>query len=143
MKTKEIKVYNLPEDRVINESIDAKPYLLIVIVIIFGLFLMGEDFASGLTVAIFGAAVLLLMPRSTLIEFYDDYLILYNKANHNFCTMVYYEDVASWHYSYGITVDELLIELEDGNVLSVEGFNKMLFESNMNRYLKNKKQKTR
>ena len=143
MKTKEIKVYNLPEDRLINETIDAKPYLLITLIIIFGLFLMGEDLTSGLTVALFGVAILLFMPRRTLIEFYDDYLILYNKANHYFCTMVYYEDVASWHYSYGITVDELLIELNDGNVLSIEGFNKMLFEGNMNRYLKNKKHKNR
>lgn len=142
MKTKEIKSHNLPETRVINESIEAKPYLLIVLFIVAGLFvLVFNDRTLGVSLMFFGFCTLFFMPKRTLIEFHDEYLVLYNKANHAECTMVYYEDVRSWNYSVGFSDDELYIELNDGSSLRIEAFSKFLFESLMNRYLKDRKKK--
>ena len=141
MKSKELKQYNLPEDRIILSQIDAKPNVILfaILFIGFGLVTLKSIIwgASMILVSFMGIVVL---PKRVLIEFCYDYLILYNHANKTTCEIIYYEDVLKWKYVAGLGYDELRIKLVDDSVHKVDGFSKMLFETSMNRFLKDKKE---
>lgn len=143
MKSKELKTYNLPSEDLLMARIDAKPTILFVLLLLFGLlsFLLDIPSIYGTILILFALFGMAYMPRVVLIEFYKDYLVLYNKADRETCVLIYYEDIASWYYSWGANRDYLYIELADGNTEKIEGFSKTLFESNMNRFLKDKHRK--
>jgi len=141
MRSKELKTYNLPENGSPVSVIDAKPYELIIFVLFIGILMVvtNVSLAYGITVIGFAFGCILFLPRTILIDFYYDYLILYNKANKEDCALIYYEDVVSWTYQKGKSLDYVLIELEDGTVEKIEAFSKTLFTLHFNTVLKNKK----
>lgn len=142
MKTKEIKRYNLPVDRTIIKRIDAKPYELLAILVFIALVISLNDhwyFGGGF--AFFGILIFVVMPNRLLIEFTDEYLVLYNHVNSADCMIVYYDDVVSWRYNVGFKEDELIITLSDGSTQKIEAFSKLTFELAMNKFLKDKKDK--
>ncbi len=141
MKSKELKTYNLPEDNPVIAEIDAKPNFLFWILILMGLFSFLTSFPKvyGIILIGFSLCALIYMPRVVLMEFFQDYLVAFNKADKNNCVLIYYEDIASWHYSRGASRDYLCIELVNGTTEQIEAFSKSVFESNMNRFLKDKR----
>lgn len=142
MKTKEIKRYNLPNERMIIKKIDAKPYeLFIVFFLISILLVVNTTWYYGGGLALMIVIVFLIMPNRILIEFTNEFLVLYNKGNSSDCYIVYYEDVVSWKYNVGFKDDNLAISLIDGTTLKIEAFSKIQFEHYMNRFLKDKKEK--
>lgn len=139
MKSKQLKSYNLSPDRTYNELLDAKPYGLFVALVVVGiLFLVYLKLTSGailITISIFSAIVL---PSRRLIEFYDDNMIIYNKASRNDCFNIYYSDVISWTYNQRVTDDDVTFFLKDGTSQSVDAYSKILFEKRLNKYMKDK-----
>ena len=83
------------------------------------------------------------MPKVVLMQFFSDFLVMYNKADKNTCELIYYEDVVSWHYAWSANRDYLYIELKDGQTERIEAFSKTIFEYNMNRFLKAKHKKSK
>ena len=144
MKSKELKVYNLPKDDLVISSIDAKPTLLFMLIILLGLISFAFDipWMYGTTMLSVGIIAMAFMPRVVMVEFYQDYMILYNRADKDVCILVYYDDVSSWNYVRGVSRDYLYIELQNGRIEKIEGFSKTLFESQMNRFLKDKCRKS-
>ena len=140
MKSKELKVYNLPNDSFFISEINAKPTILFLLVFFSGIISLFFSFSKvyGIIISLTGLACICFMPRAVLIEFYNDYLILYNKADKNTCTIIYYNEVSSWYYTWGTSRDFLVIELEDGSQEKIEAFSKTIFEVNMSRFLKDK-----
>ena len=143
MKSKELKVHNLPYDRQIEESVDAKPYFIFIILGILGFFIcfVKGGMLLGIALIVICLASIFFLPRRVLIEFCNDYLVLYNRASHNECMIIYYEDIVSWNYIRGYSMDELEINLVDGTKESIEAFSKFIFESHMNNYVEEKKLK--
>ena len=142
MKSKELKTYNLPEDRVVLAYIDAKPTLAIFIIFAFGGILLAyQQYLIGGAIMLMSMGAMFLLPSRKLIEFYSDYLVLYNHANKDVCEMIYYDDVISWHYTYGVAYDKLNFRLIDNSIHSVDGFSIITFENQLNRFLKDKKEK--
>jgi len=141
MRSKELKTYNLPENGSPIAVIDAKPYELIAFVLLIGVLMIMTNFSLSYGVTVIGFAIVCFMflPRTILIDFYGDYLVLYNKANKEDCALIYYEDVVNWSYQKGKSVDYVLIELEDGTVEKIEAFSKSLFVFHLNTFMKNKK----
>ncbi|MBR4470445.1 MAG: hypothetical protein IKS54_03940 [Erysipelotrichaceae bacterium] len=144
MKSKELKTYNLPVDNPVIAQIDAKPNFLFVIMIMIGMFSFIASFPKiyGVILIGFSICALIYMPRVLLMEFYNEYLVVYNKADKNNCVLIYYEDITSWYYSRGASHDYLYIELSDGRQEKIDAFSKSIFESNMNRFLKDKRRKS-
>ena len=144
MKSKELKVYNLPYDRKIEASIDAKPYELIFIIVVVGVILsiLLKVTFSGIALVLLGVFGLSFLPKHVLLEFSNEYVVIYNRANHNECVMVYYEDIQSWRYIKGNSFDELELTLINGSKESVEAFSKITFEGAMNKYIPDKKAKS-
>ncbi len=143
MKSKELKTYNLPSENVLIAQIDAKPTFLFVILICLGIASLSfkMDPIYGSILITFSLIALIYMPKVILMEFYSDYLVMYNKADKDNCVLIYYDEIASWHYVWGANRDYLCIELSDGSEEIIEAFSKSLFEGNMNRFLKDKHRK--
>ena len=141
MKSKELKTYNLPEDRVVLSYIDAKPVIAIFIIFALGGILLAyQQYLIGGAMMLMALGAMFLLPSRKLIEFYSDYLVLYNHANKDVCEMIYYEDVVSWHYTFGVAYDKLNFKLADDSIHSVDGFSIITFENQLNRFLKDKKE---
>lgn len=142
MKSKELKIYNLPEERVVLDFIDAKPNFMIFAIFVIGLLLtiIGQIIWS-ISLLLFSFFAISMMPNRVLVEFCHDYLILYNHANKVDCEIIYYEDVVKWKYSSGLNYDTLSICLVDDSVHKIDGFSRLTFEKLMNKYLKDKKEK--
>lgn len=143
MKSKELKVYNLPKEDLVISQIDAKPNIMFIVIILLGFvsFAFNIPVMYGITMIVVGTVALLYMPKVVMMEFYQDYMILYNRADKDVCVLVYYDDVASWNYTRGTSRDYLYIELVNGRIEKIEGFSKTLFESQMNRFLRDKGRK--
>ncbi|MBO7676520.1 MAG: hypothetical protein J6S49_03290 [Erysipelotrichaceae bacterium] len=143
MRTKELKTYNLPSDSQVIAQIDAKPNLLFFILICMGLisFVYNHDNPYGVFMTIVSVIALIYMPRVVLMEFYQDYMVMYNKADKTNCVLIYYDEVVSWTYVWGANRDFLVVEMEDGSEELIEAFSKTIFESNMNRFLRDKRKK--
>ena len=143
MKSKELKTYNLPLDNPVIAQIDAKPssFFVILICIGFASFMLDMPRTYGLIMILSSIIALTYMPRVVLMEFFQEYLVAYNKADKNNCVLIYYEDITSWSYVWGAQHDYLCIELQDGNEERVEAFSRAIFESNMNRFCKEKRKK--
>ena len=78
-------------------------------------------------------------PSRRLIEFYDDHMILYNKARKDECNIIYYDDIKSWEYKSKVSMDELVIVLQDDSIQKMNAFSKTEFEKKLNKYIKDKK----
>lgn len=141
MQTKELKVHNLPYDRKINEVIDAKPYYLFIGIAVIGFIItfLKKGTIIGSSILIICLLALLFLPKRVLMEFSDDYLVMFNRASHDECLMVYYEDIVSWKYIRGIADDELEINLKDGSKATIEAFSRLVFENAMNHYVEEKR----
>lgn len=145
MKSKELKTYNLPNETAVLSEINAKPTALFIILIVLGIVSLVIKLSAiyGVAMIIVGSVCICFMPRVTLMEFYYDYLVMYNRADKSSCAIIYYDEVVSWYYSWGATKDFLVIELENGNNEKIEAFSKTIFEAYMSRYLKQKHKKNK
>ena len=140
MKSKELKNYNLPDNRTYNEVLDAKPVKLLLLIITIGfILLLNKAYIFGCALFFLGAACLMFLPSRKLIEFYDDCMIIYNKARKDECNIIYYDDVKSWEYKVTVSDDELIFILVDGSVQKVDGYSKIKFEKQLEKYMKDKK----
>ena len=145
MKSKELKIYNLPGDNTPLSEINAKPTGILVSLMIIGCFLavLKISIVYGLMMIVVGFICVCFMPRVTLMEFYYDYFVMYNRADRNTCVLIYYKEVVSWCYLWNAKKDTLVVELEDGSIEKIEGFSKTIFEAYMYRYLKDKHKKSK
>lgn len=145
MKSKELMVYNLPDNTPMIGEIDAKPTLLFVLFLVLGSlsFLTNIPIQYSVMIIIVSLFAIIFMPKVVLMQFFSDFLVMYNKADKNTCELIYYEDVVSWHYSWSANRDYLYIELKDGQTEKIEAFSKTIFEYNMNRFLKTKRKKSK
>lgn len=143
MKSKELMVYNLPDNEQQLAEINAKPNVLfsaITVLSIISIILWGVNYYN-IALIFLSLCAVGFMPKVILMEFYDTFLVLYNRADKNKCELIYYEEIVSWHYSWGANKDYLVIELMDGSSQKLETFSKYLFEYQMNRFLKDKHRK--
>ena len=96
MKSQVIRCRNLPKDpKTYEKIINVKPVGLLII-----------------TLSLF---CLIVMPDRDLCKFTKDYLVLYNRHNRDECSLIYWDEVVSWHYEWYKTYDQLVIEMIDGS----------------------------
>ena len=123
MNSKDIKTYNLSNDTRILYRLELKPTFLLVVSMLIGFILVIPFTSIGVVIISIASYCLVFLPSRVLLEFHDDYVIFYNKASHEDCVMIYYEDIMKWRYIKGRKVDYLVVELEDGTRENIECFN--------------------
>lgn len=145
MKSKELKTYNLPNEVAPSSEINAKPSLLFLLLIIIGIISAILKFKPiyCITMIVVGLVCLCFMPKITLMEFYSDYFVMYNRADKSKCVLIYNDEVKQWYYSWSAKKDYLVVELEDGTIEKIESFSKSIFETYMNKHLKDKHKKNK
>ena len=144
MRSKELKSYNLDSGKTVIRELSTKPYVGLVTVVIVGIIISFTKLpiVYGATLIVVGLMVLFIFPNRVLVEFFDDFMVLYNRAEKNDCMIIYYDEIVSWWYVRGISLDELCIELEDGTIEKVNAYSKISFERYMNEFVKDKHRKT-
>lgn len=145
MKSQTIKQRNIPEYPVITKSVKVKPVVFLFVCLILGLVTMLLFPSFSLMGAMFVAAScfsLLILPDRKIIDFTEKYCILYNQKDTRECKLIYWEDVLSWQYQWHADMDELIIELIDHSVESVEVYSKLSVLPMMKAYAGEKQVKT-
>lgn len=144
MRSKQIRTIHIPNDTKPKKVIDAKPYPLFAIAILVGivLFVCGA-YAPGIIVILLVLGFLIFLPTRRLIEFYDEYMVIYNCQSLDECKIVYYDEVSYYIYHWGVNGDELELGLIDSSIERIECFSKMLFESYLKIFLPDKRKKTK
>ena len=144
MESKELKRYNLPEDRQLLGVIDAKPSLILFIIFLVGLFLLViRQYVLGTIVIAVATLSFVLLPSRVLIEFYYDYLVFYTHPDKNDCEMIFYDEVVKWRYIFGMTYDYVELILVDDSTHVVDAYSRTEFESYLNHFMKDKKDKSK
>ena len=135
MKSKEIRVRNLPKDDVPFYVSNVKPTSFLIIAMIMGIcFLWIRSYLQviGVMVIMVSLFSLLMLPACKLYEIHQDYIVLYNRHDKSECFIIYYEDMVSWHYEWNPSYDQLVISLVDGSVEKQEVYAKYRIEKWLN-----------
>ena len=146
MKSKVLKIRNLPEDMQILNEVKVKPIgTLIFLLLASGLFIL-----SGSTIAVLGVVLLavsiyalLVMPDRILMQFTEDYVVLYNRKNRDECMLIYWDEIMRWQYQKHNNEDMLVLNLIDGQTEAIECFNRNRTVSYFKIYAKDKEIQTR
>ena len=135
MKSKEIRVRNLPKDDVPFYVSNVKPTSFLIIAMITGIcFLWIRTYLQviGVMVIMVSLFSLLMLPDCKLYEIHQDYIVFYNRHDKSECFIIYYEDMVSWHYEWNPSYDQLVISLVDGSVEKQEVYAKYRIEKWLN-----------
>jgi len=135
MKSKEIRVRNLPKDDVPFYVSNVKPTSFLIVAMIAGIsFLWIRSYLQviGVMVIMVSLFSLLMLPDCKLYEIHQDYIVLCNRHDKSECFIIYYEDIVSWHYEWNPSFDQLVISLVDGSVEKQEVYAKYRIEKWLN-----------
>ncbi|MFI3283751.1 MAG: hypothetical protein R3Y57_01575 [Erysipelotrichaceae bacterium] len=143
MKSKVLKIRNIPQELVLD-SLYTKPTLQLAFIFIAGIVLLVMDERTqvlGILCIIFACYGIFVAPNRLLIQFFSEYLVLYNCLTYDECHLVYWDEVLSWAYIRRPKYDCLSLELIDGRVEEIDCFNRLKIENYLNIYAKDKKRK--
>lgn len=100
VKSKILKIRNLPTDGKKIDQINAKPYLFIIVFLVIGICLMCTRlYLIGLVITFLFTYYLLFVKDTVLIEFYDSYAVFYLNNGKDECFLLFWEDVRRWSIS--------------------------------------------
>ena len=144
MNTKTILIRNIPSDLTITHRINVKPVFFLIGLSVIGIIMMimrSVYLIPGLVIVLVSLFGLFVMPERNLCSFSEDYLILYNQRDKNYCRMVDWKDIVSWSYEKHKSSDQLAVVLTDGTTELQDMFSKSRLEKYMNEYIPGKELK--
>ena len=145
MKSQIIRVCNIPKkDGVKPVRIHVKPTAQLIGGIAVGAALMlGPWSLAAYGIVVMGICLFaLFLPDRTLVEFYPDFLVLYNQKNPDMAYLCLWKDIVQWRYEYHTASDRVFVELVDGSTQSVDMFGRTFFRRCMNLYAPGKEVKS-
>ncbi|MEG0423542.1 MAG: hypothetical protein RSA96_01635 [Erysipelotrichaceae bacterium] len=126
MKSKNLKVRNLPQDKEPVDKINSKPYAFIVVFLLMGTYMIITKyyFLGILIVAVFLYNLFFIKNRVNT-EFYDDYVVFYNENDKEECFILFYDEIREWKYIRGrFDVDTLEVTFRDGKRIKFKSLSK-------------------
>ncbi len=147
MKSQVIKSRNLPKDyKTYEKMINVKPIGLLIVTLISGVlitFLKPYLAMSGISMIVLSLFCLVVMPDKELCRFTKDYLVLFNRHHKDECTLVYWDEIVSWHYEWYKTYDKMVVELIDGSCEIQEMYSLYAIKKEMELHVPNKMKKNK
>ncbi len=147
MKSQVIKSRNLPKDyKTYEKMINVKPIGLLIVTLISGVlitFLKPYLAMSGISMIVLSLFCLVVMPDKELCRFTKDYLVLFNRHQKDECTLVYWDEIVSWHYEWYKTYDKMVVELIDGSCEIQEMYSIYAIKKEMELHVPNKMKKNK
>ncbi|NLC96686.1 MAG: hypothetical protein GX675_03860 [Erysipelotrichaceae bacterium] len=125
MKSKTIKQRNIPPYPYIIKSIRVKPTGILMLMIIIGFILLfsNRDFAMiGVLIISISSFSLLVLPDSKIIDYTNEYAIIYNCIDRDECKLIYWDEILSWQYKWHTDKDEMIIEMVDLSLEVIETY---------------------
>lgn len=121
VRSKVLKIRNLPHDGKKVAQITSKPYLFIIIcLLIGGALLFTRMYLLGVVIAILFLCYLLFVRDVVLVEFFDRYVVFYLNNGQDECYLLFWEDVASWQLvQHRNDLDELKVVLKNQQTISL------------------------
>lgn len=144
MKSKVLKVRNLPQNEVVIKRIRLKPMLLLSVLTAasVGLLFLSSYTLFAILILIVACFFLFILPNRTLMEFTGSFAVLYNCKSQDECTLIYWDEVMSYEYhSHAKGADVLTFVLTDETVYSIECFSKASVAVLLAQYLPGKEVK--
>ncbi len=147
MKSQVIKSRNLPKDyKTYEKMINVKPIGLLIVTLISGVlitFLKPYLAMSGISMIVLSLFCLVVMPDKELCRFTKEYLVLFNRHHKDECTLVYWDEIVSWHYEWYKTYDKMVVELIDGSCEIQEMYSLYAIKKEMELHVPNKMKKNK
>lgn len=134
VKSKVLKIRNLPSDGQKLDTISSKPYAFILVLFSAGIILLcTEYYLIGAIASIFGGYYLFFVKNVKLIEFFDRYAIFYMNNGRDEAFVLFWEDVQRWEFvPCKSELDTLTITLKNQQSVSIKCVSKKKIE----KYLK-------
>lgn len=146
MRSQVIRTRNISErSKDYDYIVHVKPLLLLFIMLFAGLlitFLKPYLAIIGISLIILSLFCLIVMPDKDLCKFTKEYMVLFNRRHKDECTLVYYDEIVSWHYEWYKNYDQLVIELVDGSTEIQEMYSYLSIRKTMEIYAPGKMKKT-
>lgn len=122
VKSKVLKIRNLPTGSKKIDKINAKPYLVLIVFLLVGIMLLFTSFyLIGIVISFLFLYCLLFIKNVTLVEFYEDYAVFYLNNGNEECFILFWEDITSWNIvSSRFDLDVLNIELRNRQCISLK-----------------------
>ena len=97
VKSKILKIRNLPKDGKRIDHVNAKPYLFIIVCLIVGVALLfTKIYFVGIVITLLFLYYFVFVRDVVLVEFYDQYAVFYLNNGKDECFLLFWEDVVKW-----------------------------------------------
>jgi len=122
VKSKVLKIRNLPTDGRKIDQINAKPYLIIAVFLFIGIALLfTRVYLIGIVITFLFLYCLLFVKDVVLIEFFENYAVFYLNNGKEECFLLFWQDVAKWSITSSRNdLDVLNIELKNQQCISLK-----------------------
>lgn len=135
MKSKKLKRWNLPAYGVKLDCIKAKPYPILFGILIFGAALITlNQKVLGIAILVLACYQIGVNNNQVLCEFFDRYVVFYSSHDPDSCYILFWQDVAQWHYQSGFMQDTLYVLLKDGTKLDFSSLSRRKIELYFRKY---------
>lgn len=137
VKSKILKIRNLPTDGKKIDQINAKPYSFIIVCLIAGISLMCTSlYLIGFIITFLFLYYLLFVKDVVLIEFYDQYAVFYLNNGKEECFLLFWEDVLRWSITSNRNdLDLLNIVLRNNECIALKCLSRKKVEKYFLRYV--------
>jgi len=141
MKSNKLLVKNIPQKEVI-ETLKAKPtsFLLALLVLSVTLTFSNNYYRLNIGLILLAISVfsLIILPERIVLAFYQNYMVIYNEVEKEYCNLIYYDEILSYRYVRNKRYDLLIIKTLDEEVYELQCFNKNKVLSFMHDFAKDK-----
>ncbi|MBR2808798.1 MAG: hypothetical protein IKE33_01030 [Erysipelotrichaceae bacterium] len=134
MRSKVVRINSIDENKIMTQ-IKAKPELFLALMFVFSFVILMFNGYLGFALMMITTYCFIFFPERRLIDFCDEYLIIYNDINHEVCYMLYYDEIVSWQYVSTFNADKLVIALINNQVYETDIFNRHRTERIMERFV--------
>lgn len=127
MKSKILKIRNLPQDKTVMYTLQAKPFIFLMTMMIVSIFIAifnATNFLYAIVIFLVALFAIVFMPDSLILQFMKEYMVIYHNLRRNECYLVYYDEIKVWQYQWSLQKDYLYLQLIDDAEFCVECFNR-------------------
>lgn len=117
MKSKELKIYNIPREHppLLTMTIKPRRFLFFLLWVSLFVFCFSTDYSMlGLVVSAISLFALVAMPDRTLLDVYESMLVVYDSRQLDTCFCIWWDELLNWQYIRRHYTDKLRFELIDG-----------------------------
>lgn len=141
MQSKVLKIRNIPKNATVIKRVTLKPVFLLSVSIAVSAAILFFTSITVLGVSLLGLTsfFFFILPNHVLIEFTEEFLVLYNRKLKDECTLIYWNEILNYEYqSNSKGADILSITLIDDTVYTIECFSRNSIIMMFNQFAPNK-----